>query len=862
MNEVWKVGTLLVWLAAVAPMAEAAEHWVPMFPNADSERQGFLRIINHSKIAGFAIVDPCDDIGRCGRISLTIDADETVHFNSHDLEMGNEDKGLSGGVGSGTGDWRLLLRSTLNLEVLAYVRTQDGFMTAMHDVVEREEDGHYRVATFNPGRNEMQASLLRLLNPNRRTVEVAITGIDDKGLPSESVRVSLRGFSTRTITVQDLEAGGEGLEGALGEGAGKWQLIVEPSVEGVVDAMPSVFVMSLLQSPTGHLTNLSTAPSSRRRGTVAVPLFPAAGDSSGRQGFVRVINHSAQAGEVVVAAHDDTGRDHGSVSLELEPNETAHFNSDDLEFGNEAKGLSGGIGSGEGNWRMELSSTLDIEVLSYIRTSDGFLTSMHDVVPRGGSRYEVAVFNPGSNSNQESRLRLTNPGEAEAEVTITGIDGLRGSPGTEIRVSVPAGASRTLTASELESGGMGFDGELGDGDGKWQLRLESTETILVMSLLDSPTGHLTNLSTAPGRLPYADEFPDSPLTHIRDDNALVMSASEDLTRNNPSSGFYSRAFYEWFTDDFDFLLLLSNLNSFQEGTSSYVGRHQPVMNDTSGIGREIFFDNTYGSAGKLRGVIHFSYNRALLYGPSLHELLHTWSNYTVATGVRYHWGFSSAHGQLGGFPRAELIVHGNGRYSAGSFGTVSNGGNLLPFSPIELYQAGFVAPSEVPDLWVAADGEWLVENGRYVTTEEGHSVFTAKDVVDYSIDDLVAAHGHREPNHSAAQRHFRAAVILLINDRYPLLEAQVAMVSEHAAILGHDGPDEHRQYNFHEATGGRGSLAFDGLPGFRKQEGEAARLPESYGNPPSPHFCRPSPDGRGWVHFEPALVGERGPIAR
>ena len=341
-----------------------------------------------------------------------------------------------------------------------------------------------------------------------------------------------------------------------------------------------------------------------------------------------------------------------------------------------------------------------------------------------------------------------------------------------------------------------------------------------------------------------------------------MSATEDLTRKSPSSGFYSRAFYEWFTDDFDFLLLLSNLNSFNEATSSYVGVHQPVMNDTSGIGREIYFDNTYGSAGKLRGVIHFAYNRALLYGPSLHELLHTWSNYTVATGVRDHWGFSSAHGQLGGFPRAELVVHGNGRYSAGVFGTFANGGNLLPFSPIELYQAGFVAPSEVPDLWVAADGEWLVENGRYVTTEEGHFVFTAKDVVDYSIDDLVAAHGHREPNHSAAQKNFRAAVALLIHDRYPLLEAQVAMVSEYAAIFGHDGPDEDPLYNFHEATGGRGSLALDGLSGFRKQEGEAARLPESYGNPPPPQFCRPSPDGRGWVHFEPALVGERRPFAR
>ncbi len=226
-NEVWRVGTLLVWLAAVAPMAEAAEHRMPMFPNADSERQGFLRIINHSKIADNAIVEPCDDARPCDRISLTIDADETVHFNSDDLAMGNEDKGLSRGVGSGTGDWNLRVVSALNLEVLAYVRTQDGFLPAMHDVVEREEDGHYRVANFNPGRNEMQASLLRLPNPNGRTVEVAIAGIDDKGLPSESVRVAL---------------------------------------------------------------------------------FPAAGDSSGRQGFVRVINHSAQAAEVVVRARQHRSR--------------------------------------------------------------------------------------------------------------------------------------------------------------------------------------------------------------------------------------------------------------------------------------------------------------------------------------------------------------------------------------------------------------------------------------------------------------------------------------------------------------------------------------------------------------------------
>ena len=61
-----------------------------------------------------------------------------------------------------------------------------------------------------------------------------------------------------------------------------------------------------------------------------------------------------------------------------------------------------------------------------------------------------------------------------------------------------AGASRTLSAQALESGD-GVDGFLGDGAGKWQLTVEADRPIHAMSLLTSPTGHLTNLSTAPAR---------------------------------------------------------------------------------------------------------------------------------------------------------------------------------------------------------------------------------------------------------------------------------------------------------------------------------------------------------------------------
>ena len=57
----------------------------------------------------------------------------------------------------------------------------------------------------------------------------------------------------------------------------------------------------------------------------------------------------------------------------------------------------------------------------------------------------------------------------------------------------------SLESAELEAGGDGFEGELSDGTGKWRLWVTADNPLLVASLLDTPTGHLANLSTAPGR---------------------------------------------------------------------------------------------------------------------------------------------------------------------------------------------------------------------------------------------------------------------------------------------------------------------------------------------------------------------------
>ena len=467
-----------------------------LFPRAsDMVRQGFVRVINHSAEAGEVTVAAIDDGGmRAGPVVLTLAGDATAHFNSDDLEAGNADKGLPDGVGPpGEGNWRLELESQLDIEVLSYIRTEDGFVTAMHDVAP-VADGEHRVAILNPTVNPDQVSRLRLINPTAEDAEVVMTGVDDDGAsPGTAVVIDLPAGESATLRPPDLETGA-GLDGALGDGAGKWRLAVT-SVRPIV-------VMSLLLSPTGHLTNLSSvSPGADDDGSHQMPLFPSASDPLGRQGFLRIVNRSADAGTVQVQAYDDSDVVYGIVTVAIGVGQTVHFNSDDLELGNADKGLAGSTGAGTGDWRLALSSDDldDIQVLAYIRHDDGFLTSMHDVAPRveGGSR--VAIFNPGSNPDQASSLRLINPTAVDAEVTVTGIDDAGASPGTAVVLTVPAGDSRTLDAATLEDGGEDLDGALGDGKGKWRLVVISEQPIVVMSLMTSATGQLTNLSNASDR---------------------------------------------------------------------------------------------------------------------------------------------------------------------------------------------------------------------------------------------------------------------------------------------------------------------------------------------------------------------------
>ena len=268
---------------------------------------------------------------------------------------------------------------------------------------------------------------------------------------------------------------------------------------------------------TGRFAFICPSSTIQPAGARDIPLFTSA--SVGQQGFARIINRSDTPGTVDIHGIDDSGDRYGPITLSLGALSTAHFNSQDLEAGNSLKGLSGGLGDGDGSWRLELDTELDIEVSAYIRTIDGFLTSMHDVartLDPDGLRHHVPIFNPGSNEFQRSQLRLINLGADSVSVTVEGRDDKGdAAPGGEVRLTLADGEARLLSVQELESGGAGFIGKLGDGAGKWQLFVTADGPIQVMSLLQSPTGHLTNLSvsglrfTASVDVPTGETFRDT-----------------------------------------------------------------------------------------------------------------------------------------------------------------------------------------------------------------------------------------------------------------------------------------------------------------------------------------------------------------
>ncbi len=321
----------------------------------------------------------------------------------------------------------------------------------------------------------------------------------------------------------------------------------------------------------------------------------------------------------------------------------------------------------------------------------------------------------------------------------------------------------------------------------------------------------------------ADEEPK-----VYNDNVFVLPIPEDLiAEQSLDPAHHTPRFYEYFDDEFDFLIFVTSLYQFEEQRLGSVysfrrganPQYHRVSNGVPGIGLPIFSNaEKLGSRGKLQGLVRLPTYRTMAHqGIVLHEIMHRWGAY-ITGGTQAHWNFSSAYGLLGGFDIAALMDLGEGNYAVRDkwVGGGSFGGPVV-YSPIELYVAGFLPMDDVPNLWVGEDAEWVRDqSGEVALAQGGYRIFKPGKVRTYTIEDIVAKHGKRVPDSSQSQKDFRAAVIMLIDENHPATKWQLDQLSSYVAAFSFPGESHDGMYNFYEATGGRGTIAMGGLSEFLK----------------------------------------------
>ena len=235
-----------------------------------------------------------------------------------------------------------------------------------------------------------------------------------------------------------------------------------------------------------------------------IPLLVPAGATGDPHGVVRILNDAQESATVTIHAIDDAGVRTGPAILTLSALSAVELGASELESGDAAKGLSVGLGRLSSEVRLVIDSDVPIVPSAYVRNADGTLAAMNATVleaARAGLeayRYDVPVFHPASNATHPSRLRLINPGESAARVTIAARDdaGAAASGGT-VELTLPAGGARTLSADQLEVGDNAvLTGRLGAGVGDWRLSVTSDRPIQAVNVAETPsTGSWSNLST-------------------------------------------------------------------------------------------------------------------------------------------------------------------------------------------------------------------------------------------------------------------------------------------------------------------------------------------------------------------------------
>ncbi|WP_158648325.1 T9SS type A sorting domain-containing protein [Candidatus Symbiothrix dinenymphae] len=149
---------------------------------------------------------------------------------------------------------------------------------------------------------------------------------------------------------------------------------------------------------------------------------------------------------------------------------------------------------------------------------------------------------------------------------------------------------------------------------------------------------------------------------------------------------------------------------------------------------------------------------------------------------------------------------------SGGFGENANGGNSLVYSDIELYIMGLKSAKELRDANFRLDvytGNSYEESGEF---SFGKGYFYSTGVTSYTIDNLIALSGVREPDAAASQKNFKVLTVILSPAETPQHYADIVKsVSWFTGGMNDNSYPGWSVFNFAQATNGAGTMEAAGI---------------------------------------------------
>jgi hypothetical protein len=265
-----------------------------------------------------------------------------------------------------------------------------------------------------------------------------------------------------------------------------------------------------------------------------------------------------------------------------------------------------------------------------------------------------------------------------------------------------------------------------------------------------------------------------------------------------------QTFYASFSDDFDFVAIVEQVNSFNNRT------YRSVRNEIQGLGLSLFDHGAdYGSAQRLQGIVDYPITFFFDAGEKtlVHEVGHRWMAFLrnpSLTGAIPHWPISDMAVGIMGFSNPISKQGQEFRYTvshvSGSVYRLDCADPARELNDLELYLMGLL-PSDSVSTYVVFDNQAIPLTCG--------STGTATPI---TIGDITSYNGARVPDYTQSLKTFKLAAIILSKDR--LLSSSELSFFNHMAERG-EATTELRFTSgfvsgmtkpFYLATGGRATL--------------------------------------------------------